>query len=347
MSFSTAQKSIDWIFGNVPPDMEEVEISFIGGEPLLRFDLLKSVFEYTCDKKPKNKFIFFASTNGTLLTQEIKDWFSQHKKDFYLGLSLDGTRETHNHNRSNSFDKIDIKFFRDNWPEQTVKMTLSEHSLHNFAENIKYIHSLGFEIAGVNLCEGNFDWSDEKYVNILIPQLKELAEFYASNEDLPLNQMFGKNLAFCEAKDKSRKKWCGIGNGTTFFDTDGKMYPCNYATSMTFPKSDLDKILETDFANDENFIDEECFENCYIYPICNTCAGSNYSANKNFKTRDKRKCKIQKLIALFIADLQTKLIIKNPKKYDATKLYHTIEAIKKIRELYLEEFLFRQKKLAP
>lgn len=35
MSFETACDSIDWIFANTPEDMNGVEITFIGGEPLI------------------------------------------------------------------------------------------------------------------------------------------------------------------------------------------------------------------------------------------------------------------------------------------------------------------------
>ena len=107
---------------------------------------------------------------------------------------------------------------------------------------------------------------------------------------------------------------------------------------MTFTDSELNKIKATDFSNGANFIDENCFNNCYIYPICPTCAAANYLNYKTFKNRDKRRCRIQKLITLFIADLQAKRIIKNPQKYSNDKLYYTINAINKIRELYLPEF---------
>jgi len=91
-------------------------------------------------------------------------------------------------------------------------------------------------------------------------------------------------------------------------------------------------------ADDTTFIDDNCFYNCYIYPICPNCLGANYLANRSFKERDKSRCKIHKLISLFIADLQAKRILKNPKIYDDETLYHTIEAIKKIRSLYFSEF---------
>lgn len=339
MTFDTAKNVIDWIFNNKPDKADGIEFDFIGGEPLLEFDLLKEIVAYTCSKKQKYNYLFFATTNGTVLSEEMKEWFYVHKDYFVLGLSLDGARETHNYNRSNSFDEIDIGFFIKNWPEQGVKMTLSEYSLPRLAENIKFLHSCGFKkIYGVNLAEGTFDWNNDNYIKLLVPQLNELVEFYVDNDKLELNQMFNKQLHFCEAEYREKRKWCGIGTGCPFFDIDGKMYPCPFITPMTFTNSELDDILKTDFTNDDNFLDVNCFENCYIYPICPTCSGANYLNNKSFKYRDKRRCRIQKLISLFIADLQAKRIAKNPKIYDDYTLYHNIEAIKKIRSLYLPEF---------
>lgn len=339
MTIETAQNAIDWIFDHIPVDMSGVEIGFIGGEPLLEFELIKDIVAYTCSKEPKVDYIFYATTNGTLLTEEVKAWFNAHKDCFVLGLSLDGARETHNYNRNNSFDKIDIGFFLKNWPNQGIKMTLSEYSLHHLAENIKYVHSIGFkEIGGVNLFEGSFDWSLDEYIRLLVPQLNELVKFYVDNDTLALNQMFNKSLSFCEVKNRNSRKWCGIGNGANFFDIDGKMFPCPFVTPMTFTKNELSDIMKTDFTNDNNFNDDDCFRNCYIYPICPTCAGANYLNNKTFKERDKGRCRIQKLISLFAADLQAKRIRKNPEIYDNDMLYHTIEAIKTIRALYLPEF---------
>ena len=339
MTIETAKNAIDWIFDHIPVGMSGVEIGFIGGEPLLEFELIKDIVVYTCSKERKDKYIFYATTNGTLLTDEVKAWFTAHKDCFVLGLSLDGAKETHNYNRSNSFDEIDIDFFLQNWPNQGIKMTLSEYSLHHLAENIKYVHSIGFkEIGGVNLFEGSFDWSHDEYIRLLVPQLNELVKFYVDNDTLALNQMFNKRLSLCEVKNRNRRKWCGIGNGANFFDIDGNMFPCPFVTPMTFTKNELSDIMKTDFTNDNNFINDDCFKNCYIYPICSTCAGANYLNNKTFKERDKRRCRIQKLISLFAADLQAKRIRKNPRIYDNDTLYHTIEAIKTIRALYLLEF---------
>lgn len=339
MSFDTACRCIDWIFKNVPEDMNGIEITFIGGEPLLEFNLIKKIYEYTHKKYQDASYIFYATTNGALLTREMKQWFVEHKKDFVLGLSLDGTPETHNYNRCNSYDLIDIPFFRDTWPGQGVKMTISEFSLSNLAENIIYIHNLGFkEIDGVNLFEGNFDWSDEKYVKMIIPELKKLVDFYVEHDDLMIDQMLGRQIDICEEKNKQKRKWCGIGIGTIFFDTDGTRRPCPFVTPMTFSEEELETIQKTDFNNHECFVDDDCFDNCYIYPVCPMCPGANYLVKKTFKCRDKSKCRLQKLITLYSAELLARRIIKNKNSVPSYKLFNTISAIEKIKKLILPEF---------
>ena len=52
-------------------ELEEVNIDFFGGEPWLKFDLIREVCEWVWDRKWKNKYIFYTTTNGTLVHGEI------------------------------------------------------------------------------------------------------------------------------------------------------------------------------------------------------------------------------------------------------------------------------------
>ena len=335
MSFETAKSCIDWIFANVPESMKGVEIGFIGGEPLLEFDLIRNVISYVKSSKQQHDYVFYATTNGTVLTDDMKVWCSENKEDFVLALSVDGARETHNHNRSGSFDKIDFDFFLRTYPEQSVKMTLTDYSLPRLAENIIWLHEKGFRnIGGVNLFEGAFDWDKPEYLSTLKQQLKVLSDYYVAHPDIPLNQMLDKHLDLCESKLRERKKWCGIGDGAIFFDCDGTRYPCPFASPMSFSKEDLSLMLKTDFEDANEFIDEECHSNCYIYPICPTCSAANYLTEKSFKLRNKSRCNIQKVIALFIGDIAARRIIRNPGLFPKEKLFYTIQAIKKLKALY-------------
>lgn len=335
MSFETAKRCIDWIFNNVPDSMEGIEIGFIGGEPLLEFDLIRNVISYVKSMKHRHNYVFYATTNGTVLTEDMKAWCSVNREDFVLALSIDGARETHNHNRSGSFDRIDLDFFLQTYPEQSVKMTLTDYSLPRLAENIIWLHEKGFRnIGGVNLFEGAFDWDKPDYLSILKQQLKVLSDYYVTHPDIPLNQMLDKHLDLCESKLRERKKWCGIGDGAIFFDCDGTRYPCPFASPMSFSKEDLSAMLRTDFKDANEFIDEECHSSCYIYPICPTCSAANYLTEKTFKLRNKSKCNIQKVIALFIGDIVARRLIHNPSLFPKEKLFYTIQAIKKIKALY-------------
>lgn len=70
-------------------------VTFYGGEPLLKFDVIKKVVEYVkgIDKNTK----FYITTNGVLLNEEIADFISSN--NFFITFSLDGYKENHDRNR--------------------------------------------------------------------------------------------------------------------------------------------------------------------------------------------------------------------------------------------------------
>ena len=92
--------------------------------------------------------------------------------------------------------------------------------------------------------------------------------------------MFDKNLALCEEKEPSKIKYCGIGYGADFFDVDGRRYPCPFCTPMTFSQVELEKMAKTEFDKDENFVDEDCYNNCYLCDL----ELVNLFDNENFRT---------------------------------------------------------------
>ena len=137
-----------------------VEFDFFGGEPLLEFDTVKEVVEYTIKKEYDKDYIFFITTNGVLLDDERKKWLKEHTDALQIGLSLDGTKEMHDINRNRSFDKIDLDFFRDTYPEESVKMTVSKETLPKLAEGVMFCHDKGFDVS-CNLAYG-IDWDNKE-----------------------------------------------------------------------------------------------------------------------------------------------------------------------------------------
>ena len=340
MDLETAKYCVDDIFKRIPPKTKKIEITFIGGEPLLEMSLLKEVYDYSVRKYDDSRLSFYATTNGTTLTKEDKSWFFEHRKRFVLGLSLDGNPDTQNYNRSSSYSLIDIPFFVNTWPNQGPKMTISQYSLDHLAEDIIFIFGQGFKyINGVNFSEGDFEWESDENLMGLSKQLQILLDYYTVNYNHDLDQMFGKHIEFCSSDNIERYKPCGIGTRTLFYDVDGKRYPCTFVTPLTFSHDDLEVLDKTNYANNSDFIDDYCFNNCYLYPICGTCSGANFLVNHTFKKRIKTRCKMNKLISLYIAELHARRIIAHRELYqDDDQLYFLIKAIKEIKQNYYEEF---------
>lgn len=111
MDFDSAKRAILDVFNET--GFDGVSIQFMGGEPLLAFPLIKDVSEWLWTKNIKNPYSLFAATNGTLLNEDMKGWFTANKHRISLGLSFDGDVSAHNTNRSNSASLVDLDYFRD------------------------------------------------------------------------------------------------------------------------------------------------------------------------------------------------------------------------------------------
>lgn len=311
-------------------NFDEIEIDLFGGEPFMVFDTIRELCEWTWSQQWRNKYVFFATTNGTLVHGEVQDWLRQHKDQFWVSLSLDGTPDSHNVNRANSFNAIDIPFFLECWPSQTVKMTISKQTIEYIYDNITYIHKLGFNIAGSNFAEG-IDWEDEKYVNILIGQLERLCQFYIDNPEYKPAPIVNMPIHKCEETSEIHK-WCGCGEHMSAYDIDGKKYPCTFFTPMTFSMEQMASVLDTDFSNPNCFVDKECKSKCYLEPVCNSCYGANMLANGVINKRDRSKCKLTKIRAIYSAVLTAHRILANPE--DTRENMLAIKAVEKINMLY-------------
>lgn len=336
ISKEIAQEHISEVLNN-DKKYRSITISLFGGEPFLHFERIREICEWTWGKKWRVPYVFSFSTNGTLLDLEIKSWLAQNKDRILLVLSADGTPESQNINRSNSFDKIDFDFFVKNWENPQVKMTISRESLKNLARDVIFFHDLGFEFAECNLAMG-IDWEDEEYTDVLKQQLDILLDYYRKHRDLNPAQIINMPIGSCE-NEKVLHKWCGVGRELMTVDVDGKRYPCNFITPMSFSEEELDILLHKDFTNIREILDEKCFEECYLYPVCPTCYGADYKVTQSFKEKDKSICKLMEIEALYSAALMATKIadiedVETMSVEEKGILYKKINAIKTIKRLY-------------
>lgn len=96
MSWETAKEAVDYLYGH-SMSSEDIYISFYGGEPLLMFRLIKEVVEYVKREYCQRTVHFNLTTNGTLFTPEIVQYFI--KNNIQIMFSLDGPKEVHDKNR--------------------------------------------------------------------------------------------------------------------------------------------------------------------------------------------------------------------------------------------------------
>lgn len=110
MSLETAYEAIDLLLKDCP-EGEKVQLTFLGGEPLMNRKAIVAATEYAVTKaRQKNIQVNFSiTTNGTLLTEADAVFFEQY--GFAVTVSLDGVGESHDAQRPmksgrGSFDTI-------------------------------------------------------------------------------------------------------------------------------------------------------------------------------------------------------------------------------------------------
>jgi len=306
MPLETALNIVESYLSNSTDEYDECVIEFFGGEPFLNFPLIKQVCEYVWAKTWKKPYLFFTTTNGTLVHGEIQDWLLKNKNRFEATLSLDGTQAMQDLNRSKSFTQIDIPFFRNTWPNASVKMTISKETLPHLTEGVIFLHALGFPIHN-NLAYG-IDWADPINIEILKRELEKLIEYYLSHPEIPPCSLMDMKIEYQDADEE--KKWCGVGTHMVVFDVDSISYPCHAFLPMSIGKEKATSSRDLNFNLTQNLIDPKC-KDCVLHYICPTCYGCNYDESGNVAIRDNSLCQLTKIRALACSYLKVKKLLAN------------------------------------
>ncbi|MDD5585484.1 MAG: radical SAM protein [Alphaproteobacteria bacterium] len=348
MSYDVAFSAIEAAFRRNPG--RDLYISFHGGEPLLVFPQIQHICE-TVWAQPQplpRPHRFYLATNGTLAHGEIQKWSSANKHRFSLCLSLDGTREMHNLNRSNSFDAIDLGFFKETWPDQPVKMTISPQTLPSLAEGVIFMQGLGFEVSG-GLAQG-IAWPKESFA-LYEREMRELCDHHLQNPGEQLSQLLSMPLdKFTPYAREQGRRWCGAGKHMTCVDQKGEDYACHMfmpSVQETLEnqknKENTQRLLR-DAA--EEIVHPVC-EKCVITSACQTCYGSNFVARGDLADNGKDNCTFNLIRAKATAYLYAEMLTDRD-RYPLVKnmadegVYRVIHAIQAITEAIPDDALARR-----
>lgn len=315
---------------------DELEIDFMGGEPFMNFPLIKSVVEWLEQGVISVPWICFATTNGTLLTDEIKAWLREHKDNFILGASYDGTVKMQSTNRGTDKYKLDLDFFREVWPTQPLHMTISKETLPTLAEGVLDMQARGHKVEG-GLAEG-IDWTVDDAL-MYREQLSILKDAYLKDTTLtPLNGLSRYVIIYdLPATEKVQQKWCGTGKYMATYDIDGKKYGCHMFTPVVLGKNALlSDTVEWDSL--ESTADDYC-KTCVLRNFCPTCPGFNYKYRGHIAVRDKRWCLMVLAEAITACEFQVERIAAMDKldEKDAQHGQAALEAYQVLRHLDIEK----------
>jgi uncharacterized protein len=246
MSKDVAEHAIQFLIKN-SSNVEDLNVSFFGGEPLLNKEVLFETVEYALSegKRHHKNFNFHITTNGTLLTREALDFLDNN--NFSMILSFDGPEAIHDKSRpylngegsfKDIYDNLRAVLLRKISDKLTVRSTFTLKT-RNIEEIMTYLSGLGITDMSIEPAYLGKKYDDLEIKPVDVPkiflQYQKAADKYL--EELSA----GKYYSFFHLKkmmDKTHRvdlklTQCGASAGYVAIGADGKIYPCHRFVGKT------------------------------------------------------------------------------------------------------------------
>ena len=153
LSFETAKVVLDYVDNMFDQEttsgspQEPFAISFYGGEPLMNFNVIKEIVEYTDNLRFKNHKVHFTMTTNATMLAKHAEFLKTH--NFKLLISLDGNRMHSAYRKTamgeESFDLVmsNLKYVKSNYPEwfKTFRFNTVFTNVSDVAEIVSWFKS--------------------------------------------------------------------------------------------------------------------------------------------------------------------------------------------------------------
>ena len=307
MDKETAERAVD-IALQSPND--NLTFEFQGGEPLINFDVIKHIVEYTKEKNKSKNIEYSLVSNLSLLTDEIIDFCIDN--NISISTSLDGDEELQNYNRrysNNSYEATvnGIKRIKEkNYLINAIETT-TRYSLNRYKDIVEEYIKLGFSNIFIRpltkLGQAYKNWDEIGYT------AEEFLAFYKNILDYIIEKnkegvFFKETLAtiflrkiLTEDSDNymELRSPCGGAIGQLAYYYDGKIFTCDEGRMLYEMGNDAFKLGTVDNSYKElmkSKITEtmckssclECInkcETCAYMPYCGTCPVCNLANYDN------------------------------------------------------------------
>lgn len=349
MNLDIAYKSIEFLKKH-SYESDSVSISFYGGEPLLQFPKIKACVEYAKDIIKGKDLSFSLTTNGTLVTPEIANFF--RKNNFSVLVSFDGPRKYHNLYRKDkkgkgSYDRTEkgLRILVDSFGDEKKRMIglnlvyTPPYSKKKIEEITKHFKKLSW-LSGVgirmtypspdsiplmsvsedDLSEDKplLQWEFENFKNYF----EKTESFAKSSIELKLAQLMQRPI-FKKPIDKYFLNGCCLpGEKRIFVTTDGTFHICEKITSAVPAIGNIYDGFDFDVIK-KFYIDEYASEslrycsNCWAISHCNLCYVRAIDNNGKYDmTKKISSCKLNLLSLERLLGYSCKLMEENPQEIE-------------------------------
>lgn len=304
--------TIDFIFTS-PANHNIIE--FTGGEPLLKFELIKRGIERAKKKALMldKKVDFSVVTNGSQLNQEMVEYFLENKVG--ICLSLDGPKKIHDANRKitktgeGSYDSVidAINLLKKNeYPSINAMPVIVKDSFEYWKEIVdeyvklkfnvvrfKFVSRFGFASDTWNISSYTAEEFLDKWKKVIDYCIELNKKGITIIENLAVIMIHklakGINSGYAELEIP-----CGAGIGQLAYNYDGAIYTCDEA--RTIPEFKIGDVKESKYIdvidnpitksleNISNLTAFNCDDHCPWFSFCGICPLEVYNEEKGLVT---------------------------------------------------------------
>lgn len=306
MTLELAKKGIDFLITR-SSDLKKVAVGFYGGEPLLEFELIQDIVEYVNRNAVGKEVIFTITTNATLITKEIIEYFNQN--NIHMVISLDGPKEIHDKNRKfvfnkcGTFDKVveNIQLIKKEYPEYMKNVTFNAvldpqndlKCVHEFFDDFDTIKESAVMYSQISnyYSKTQIGYDEAYYIEmnyelfkLFLSKLDKLDEKYISKlVNSRIGQLQDIYDHFCKSEKLPEKMHhggpCIPGTQRLFLNAFGEFYPCEKVsetssiTRIGNIEDGLDLNRVRQILNVGKLTEGKC-KNCWAIRFCNQCIAS-------------------------------------------------------------------------
>jgi uncharacterized protein len=224
-----------WLLGPASRGAQSVHLGFFGGEPLIRWSLIRDLMPIAegMALRAKKRISFGMVTNGTLASRDVVETLRRHR--FSVTLSIDGAPDIHDLHRIDKSGrgtwlrlKRNMGRLLEAFPRTWMRMTVTPESCGHLLRGVRHIVDDlgGYLVSAHPVLEGN--WSDSQ-IKRYEHECMDVAEFMFArvSSGRPFYYEVLQRYASALLRGERRRYPCGVHRSFLGVDPVGNVYSCH------------------------------------------------------------------------------------------------------------------------